>query len=163
MAATGASPSPSGTAEHSEHVSAEPPARWPWLRYVTPIAIVLLAIALVVTITRNWNAWEGGNIEQVTDDAYVRGDLTPLSTKVPGIVRSVKVADYQRVRAGDLLVELEDDELLSINCSSSEARLLDDDNDEPPLPDGPPPGGGPGGGPPAPPGPPGPPGPPNPP
>ena len=26
--------------------------------------------------------------EQVTDDAYVRGDLTPLSTKVAGIVRA---------------------------------------------------------------------------
>ena len=71
---------------------------------------MLLAIALVITLTRNWNAWEGGRVEQMTDDAYVRGDLTPLSTKVPGIVRAVKVADYQNVRAGDLLVELEDDD-----------------------------------------------------
>ena len=110
LPATGASPAPIGAAEHTEHVTVSPPARWPWLRYVTPIAILLLAIALVVTITRNWNAWEGGKIEQVTDDAYVRGDLTPLSTKVPGIVRTVKVTDYQRVRTGDLLVELEDDD-----------------------------------------------------
>ena len=36
--------------------------------------------------------------------------FTPLSTKVPGIVQAVKVTDYQRVRAGDLLVELEDDD-----------------------------------------------------
>jgi len=28
--------------------------------------------------------------EQVTNDAFVRGDLTPLSTKVPGLVREVK-------------------------------------------------------------------------
>jgi membrane fusion protein, multidrug efflux system len=110
LAATGASPAPSGAAEHHEPVVAPQPARWPWLRYVTPIAILLLAIALGVTITRNWNAWEGGNIEQITDDAYVRGDLTPLSTKVPGIVRTVKVGDYQKVRTGDLLVELEDDD-----------------------------------------------------
>jgi FHS family L-fucose permease-like MFS transporter len=34
---------------------------------------------VVVTITRNWNAWEGARIDQVTNDAYVRGDLTPLS------------------------------------------------------------------------------------
>ena len=40
----------------------------------------------------------------------MRGDLTPLSTKVPGIVRNVRVADYQKVRAGDLLVELEDED-----------------------------------------------------
>jgi membrane fusion protein (multidrug efflux system) len=59
---------------------------------------------------RNWNTWEGGRIDQVTDDAYVRGDLTPLSTKVAGIVRDVKVSDYQQVHKGDLLIALEDDD-----------------------------------------------------
>ncbi len=53
---------------------------------------------------------EGGKVEQVTDDAYVRGDVTPLSTKVAGIVRAVDVADYQQVHKGDLLVELQDDD-----------------------------------------------------
>ncbi|MGB9469061.1 MAG: HlyD family secretion protein [Candidatus Acidiferrum sp.] len=79
-----------------------------WQKYLTPLLIVLLALAVVITITRNWNAWEGGKVEQVTDDAYVRGDLTPLSTKVPGIVQAVHVSDYQQVHKGDLLVELED-------------------------------------------------------
>jgi membrane fusion protein (multidrug efflux system) len=69
---------------------------------------VLLALAVLITVTRNWNSWEGGHTEQVTDDAYVRGDLTPLSTKVAGIVRNVDVSDYQQVHKGDLLVELED-------------------------------------------------------
>jgi len=78
--------------------------------YITPIAVVLLAVAVFITLTRNWNAWEGGKVEQVTDDAYVRGDLTPLSTKVAGIVRAVDVADYQQVHKGDLLVELQDDD-----------------------------------------------------
>jgi membrane fusion protein (multidrug efflux system) len=71
---------------------------------------MFLALAVVITITRNWNAWEGGKVEQVTDDAYVRGDLTPLSTKVAGIVRAVNVADYQQVHKGDLIVELQDDD-----------------------------------------------------
>ena len=79
-----------------------------WQKYLTPLLIVLLAIAVVITVTRNWNSWEGGKVEQVTDDAYVRGDLTPLSTKVPGIVEAVHVSDYQQVHKGDLLVELED-------------------------------------------------------
>src|SRR5262245_11427813 len=81
-----------------------------WQRFGTPLIVLLLAIAVVVTITRNWNAWEGGHVEQVTNDAYVRGDLTPLSTKVPGLVREVKVNDYQQVRKGDLLVQLDDDD-----------------------------------------------------
>ena len=79
-----------------------------WQKYLTPLLIVLLAIAVVITVTRNWNSWEGGKVEQVTDDAYVRGDLTPLSTKVSGIVQAVHVSDYQQVRKGELLVELED-------------------------------------------------------
>src|SRR6202022_1093587 len=97
-------------ASQPEHAPAQPKARWPWLKYATPILVLLLAAAVTVTLTRDWNAWEGGRVEQVTDDAVVRGDLTPLSTKVAGIVRNVKVSDFQRVRAGDLLVELQDDD-----------------------------------------------------
>ena len=81
-----------------------------WQSYTTPILVVILALAVLITITGNWNAWEGGKVEQVTDDAYVRGDLTPLSTKVAGIVRAVDVTDYQQVHKGDLLVELQDDD-----------------------------------------------------
>jgi membrane fusion protein (multidrug efflux system) len=81
-----------------------------WKRFVTPLLVVALALAVFITITRNWNAWEGGSVEQVTDDAYVRGDLTPLSTKVPGIVRAVHVTDFQQVHKGDLIVELQDDD-----------------------------------------------------
>jgi membrane fusion protein, multidrug efflux system len=68
------------------------------------------SLAIVFLITRNWNAWEGGRIEQVTNDAYVRRDLTPLSTKVVGLVREVRVCDHQRVRTGDELVLLADDD-----------------------------------------------------
>jgi membrane fusion protein, multidrug efflux system len=81
-----------------------------WKTYLIPVFVLLLALAVLITITRNWNAWEGGKVEQVTDDAYVRGDLTPLSTKVAGIVRAVDVADYQQVHKNDLLVELQDDD-----------------------------------------------------
>jgi membrane fusion protein (multidrug efflux system) len=81
-----------------------------WKKYLTPLLVVGLGLAVLLTITRNWNAWEGGKVEQTTDDAYVRGDLTPLSTKVTGIVRTVHVADFQRVHKGDLIVELQDDD-----------------------------------------------------
>jgi membrane fusion protein (multidrug efflux system) len=79
-------------------------------KYLTPLLVMALALAVLITITRNWNAWEGSKVEQITDDAYVRGDLTPLSTKVAGIVRTVHVADFQRVHKGDLIVELQDDD-----------------------------------------------------
>ena len=108
--ASASTPAPAHAAA-PEHVTAPPQSKW--RKFGVPTLIVVLAAAVVFTITRNWNAWEGGHVEQVTDDAYVRGDLTPLSTKVPGIVRDVKVSDYQQVHKGDLLVQLEDDDYLA--------------------------------------------------
>src|SRR5271156_929936 len=97
-----------------EHAPPEQPKTRPsWQRFGTPLVVLLLAAVVVWTIIRNWNSWEGGRIEQVTDDAYVRGDLTPLSTKVAGIVRDVKVSDFQAVHKGDPIVELEDDDFQS--------------------------------------------------
>ncbi len=81
-----------------------------WQKYGTPLIVIALAVAVIVTIARNWNGYEGARTEQVTNDAYVRGDLTPLGTKVPGIVREVKVNDYQIVHKGDVLVQLDDDD-----------------------------------------------------
>jgi membrane fusion protein, multidrug efflux system len=105
--ATAGTPAPARAPE-PEQAQAKPEAKW--RKFVVPALVVLLAAVILATITWNWNAWEGGRVEQVTDDAYVRGDLTPLSTKVAGIVRDVKVSDYQQVRKGELIVELDDDD-----------------------------------------------------
>ena len=43
------------------HAAAKPTPRWK--TYGTPLLVLLLAIAVLVTITRNWNSWEGGHIE----------------------------------------------------------------------------------------------------
>jgi len=104
------SPVPKSTPAPSVVKDATPPPKSKWQKYGTPLVVLLLAVAVIVTITRNWNGWEGARVEQVTNDAYVRGDLTPLSTKVSGIVREVKVSDYQAVHKGDLLVQLDDDD-----------------------------------------------------
>ena len=69
-----------------------------------------MSAGILILITGNWNRWVGDRTWQSTDDAYVQADLTPLSTKVAGLVATVAVADYQPVKAGDLLVELRDDD-----------------------------------------------------
>jgi membrane fusion protein (multidrug efflux system) len=78
-----------------------------------PLFILLLAAGLLILITSQWNAWTGERSRQVTDDAYVRADITPLSTKISGIVGQVRVEDYQRVKAGDLLVQIKDEDFLA--------------------------------------------------
>ena len=94
--------------------STDPVTRRPWRRRLeqwnVPAIILLLAAAIIVLITGNWNTWASERMSQKTDDAYVRADLTPLSTKVAGLVATVTVSDYQPVKAGDLLVELRDDD-----------------------------------------------------
>jgi membrane fusion protein (multidrug efflux system) len=82
-----------------------------WMkRQSVPVVILLIAGGLVLFISGNWNIWASGRTQQTTDDAFLRADLTPLSTKVAGLVASVEVADYQEVKAGDLLVRLRDED-----------------------------------------------------
>ena len=121
---------PAETPKDDDNAAAKSTPRWQ--KYLTPILVVLLALAILITITRNWNSWEGGKAQQVTDDAYVRGDLTPLSTKVAGIVSVVHVSDYQHVHKGDLLVELQDSDFQAqvdqANAAVEAARAAIDNN-----------------------------------
>jgi membrane fusion protein, multidrug efflux system len=82
----------------------------PGLRRFAPVLALLLAAAIFSLIVTNWNAWVGSRGSQKTDDAYLRADITPLSTRVSGAVTQVAVADYQSVKAGDLLVQIKDDD-----------------------------------------------------
>lgn len=75
-----------------------------------PLLVLLLAAGILVGISGGWNSFVGGGSTQRTDDAYLRADITPLSTRVSGSVAQVAVSDYQRVKAGDLLVQLKDDD-----------------------------------------------------
>jgi membrane fusion protein (multidrug efflux system) len=75
---------------------------------IVPVVVLAVAAALLFTIKGCWTSWEGGHAEQRTDDAYVRADLTPLSTRISGTVRKMEVGDYQAVQPGQLLVQLED-------------------------------------------------------
>ena len=76
------------------------------------VAIAVLAIAggIVALLSSNLTAWASANEDQKTDDAYLRADVTPLSTKAAGLVASVEVSDYQPVAAGQLLVRLRDED-----------------------------------------------------
>src|SRR5215475_2443543 len=74
------------------------------------LGILAIAAAVAVLFTLRWDAWVGARVDQTTDDAYVKGDLTPLSAKVEGYVRKVAINDFQRVKAGELLVKIEDDD-----------------------------------------------------
>src|SRR5262245_11595424 len=43
-----------------------------------------------------------------TGNAYVQGDVTPISPKVSGYITEVAIRDYQTVKAGDMLFKIDD-------------------------------------------------------
>ena len=57
-----------------------------------------------------------------TDDAQVEADVVPLSLRVAGQVLTVRVQDNQPVKAGDVLVDLDDAELQA-RLQQAEAEL----------------------------------------
>src|SRR5689334_14966627 len=90
-----------------------------WIR----LALVLAAGAIAALSITRWYSWGGARVRQTADDAYVHGDATPLSAKVEGYVRTVAVADFQQVKAGDLLVQI-DDEDYQARVAQAEADLI---------------------------------------
>src|SRR6516165_1312219 len=86
------------------------------------VAILLLAGVVVALFITRWDTWVGASVRQTTDDAYVRSDMTPLSAKIEGYVRRVPVNDFQQVMAGDLLIEIEDDDYRA-RADQAEAEL----------------------------------------
>lgn len=87
------------------------------------VAVILVAGAIVFLFATQWDRWVGLSVWQITDDAYIRGDITPLSAKVEGYVRHVAVDDFDRVKKGDLLVEIEDADYRA-KVAQAEADLL---------------------------------------
>src|SRR5271170_2846304 len=82
-----------------------------WTRsWVFPLLRVLLVAAVAFLawyVAGHWNRWTGLARYESTDDAYTFGDVTPLSAKVSGYIQTVGVNDYQPVRKGDLIVEID--------------------------------------------------------
>ena len=101
---------------------ANQPASKSRLKKVVPVAVLALAALILFGISGSWNRLVGSRGTQKTDDAILRADITPLSTRVSGTVVQVAVADYQRVKAGDLLVQLKDDDFQA-QVAQSEAGV----------------------------------------
>jgi membrane fusion protein, multidrug efflux system len=72
-----------------------------------PILVLAIAIFLIFAIRGHWDSWTANAVLQKTNDAYVTGDQIPLSTRISGTVQRVGVQDYQTVKAGQSIVELD--------------------------------------------------------
>ena len=77
-------------------------------------SILAVAALLFFVINGRGTSWFGSRAEQETEDAYVQADMTPLSTRISGTVRKMEVNDFDSVKAGQVLVEIDDEDYRSI-------------------------------------------------
>ena len=71
----------------------------------------LAGLAFLAALGLAWYGhqwWTVSRFIESTDDAYVGGDVTVIAPRVSGLIAEVAVTDNQAVRAGDLLVKLDD-------------------------------------------------------
>jgi membrane fusion protein, multidrug efflux system len=72
--------------------------------------LALAGLSLAAVFAAGWYGyswWTNGRFLESTDDAYVGGNITPISPQVPGFVTEILVKDNQRVQAGQLLIRLD--------------------------------------------------------
>ena len=73
------------------------------------LALAGLALAIIlggIGYGRYW--WTTGRFIESTDDAYVGGNVTALSPHVAGFVSQILIGDNQFVKAGELVITLDD-------------------------------------------------------
>ncbi|WP_335954982.1 HlyD family secretion protein [Acinetobacter guillouiae] len=82
----------------------------PWLRVLIAFLIMTGLLSFVFFIYNNWSI---NKKTQTSDNAYVKGDLTYITSKVSGYVVKVNVVDNQKVEAGQVLVEIDSTDYFS--------------------------------------------------
>jgi len=115
--------------EQASSTATSVPARRRWLYSALRVTFLVAAAFLVWYVAGHWNRWTGSARFEATDDAYVSGDVTPLSARVSGYIASVAVNDYQTVHEGDLIAVIDPSDyeaqlaLAQANLSAAQATL----------------------------------------
>lgn len=78
-----------------------------WVYTTLRVLAVAIAIWIAWYVAGHWDRWTGAARFETTDDAFISGDVTPIAAKVSGYIKSVAVKDFQPVKRGDLIVEID--------------------------------------------------------
>ena len=91
----------------------------------SPRSMVLGILGLALLGGGSWygyDYWTDGRFMISTDDAYVQADMAYVSPKISGYVASVPVTENDRVKAGDVLVNMDDGDY-RIALEQAEAQI----------------------------------------
>lgn len=91
-------------------------------RSIATYVALLVGAAGILVILFAWNLPPFHGSVEMTNDAYVRGQVTLLSPQLTGYLTEVPVQDYQRVKKGDLIAKI-DDRIYSQKLEQARAAL----------------------------------------
>jgi membrane fusion protein (multidrug efflux system) len=89
----------------------EQAGKQPGTKKKSSIRYILIAIISVVAGIFAWTKISYTISHESTDDAQVETQISPVLPRVGGYVKSIDIKDYDSVKGGQLLVEIDDQEL----------------------------------------------------
>jgi membrane fusion protein, multidrug efflux system len=95
----------------------------------SPVRLIIVSLVLIAGAFYGWKKITYAMHHESTDNAQVETLLVPVLPRVPGYVKQISVRDFDSVRAGDLVAQLDDAELQSqllqmeADLSSAEAEI----------------------------------------
>lgn len=96
----------------------------------SPLRFIILGAILIVGGIFAYNKISFAITHETTDNAQVETQIIPVLPRVSGYVKSIAVGDYDSVKAGQLVVQLDDEELqtqlaqMEADYQSAEADIL---------------------------------------
>jgi membrane fusion protein (multidrug efflux system) len=79
----------------------------------SPVKIIILVLVLAIAGYFGYKKIHFVLTHETTDNAQIETQITPVLPRVAGYVKSIAVKDYDSVKTGQLVVELDDAELQS--------------------------------------------------
>ena len=77
----------------------------------SPVRFIIIGIIVIAGGIFGYKKISFALTHETTDNAQVETQITPVLPRVSGYIKHISVNDYDSVKAGQLLVELDDDEL----------------------------------------------------
>jgi membrane fusion protein, multidrug efflux system len=100
--------------------SDQKPSKHPLNRHVK---VLMISVAIMVLIASSYFLWDAFRYED-TDNAQVDGNVLPLSPRINGQIKQVRVVEGQLVHAGEVLVTI-DPQNYQIAKALAQANLAD--------------------------------------
>ncbi len=91
------------------------------------VPVLVVGLLGVGAVLYAWQLPPFTSSVQTTNNAYVKGRVTIIAPQLPGYIADVPVSDYQSVKKGDVLVQL-DDRIYVQQIAQAEAALQQQQN-----------------------------------